>query len=110
MLRGLCFEDERRIGTIKSGKVLTSTERTSTPKNDAAFYWALETDIFEVVKYLIEQAGADPHVNDKSALMYSAENGHVEIVKYLVEHGENIHTSENSGFELWYHAWSFSGC
>ena len=51
---------------------------------------------FEVVKYLIEQAGADPHVNDKSALMYSAENGHVEIVKYLVEHGENIHTSENS--------------
>ena len=44
----------------------------------------------EVVKYLIEECGADVHAFDDSALHLANGKGHLEVVKYLVEDCEFV--------------------
>ena len=45
----------------------------------------------EVVKYLVENHGANIHAGDDWALRMASKYGRLEVVKYLVEHGANIH-------------------
>lgn len=48
----------------------------------------------EVIKYLVEQQGADIHAGNDWSLQIASRDGHFEIVKYLVEQGANIHALE----------------
>ena len=39
----------------------------------------------EIVKYLIEEQGCDPHSGGEFSLMEACEKDHLDIVKYLIE-------------------------
>lgn len=45
----------------------------------------------EMLKYLVENKGADLHAEDERALRVASQNGHLDIVKYLVERGADVH-------------------
>ena len=57
-------------------------------------------EIFDlaVVKYLVEQQGANIHVRRDYFLRFAAAQGHLEVVKYLVEQGADIHTWNDEAF------------
>ena len=57
---------------------------------DCVLKWSAKNGYLEVVKYLIEEKGADVHANKDSALRRSAKNGHLEVVKYLIEPKLNL--------------------
>ena len=63
----------------------------------AVVEWASNLGYTKLVEFLIE-SGADIHVNDGSALVYSSSNGHFDIVKILLLNGAN--DSDNSALEL----------
>lgn len=46
---------------------------------------AIENGDLPLVKYFIEQRGADPHVADEGPLRVAAEKGHLPVVQYLIE-------------------------
>ena len=50
----------------------------------------------EIVKYFIEEKGADPNFSSKNgvnAMMFAAQEGHLEVVKYFIEkHNIDIST------------------
>ena len=52
-----------------------------------------------MVRYLVEQCGADVHANETifvrmSALEWASACGHLEVVKYLVENGADVHACD----------------
>mmetsp|Transcript_18276 Transcript_18276/g.30032 ORF Transcript_18276/g.30032 Transcript_18276/m.30032 type:complete len:255 (+) Transcript_18276:111-875(+) len=62
--------------------------------------YASEKDFREVVELLIRHAPQSSHINHRnqlgnSALMFSAQNGHVTVVKMLVESGADINLKDN---------------
>jgi ankyrin repeat protein len=50
----------------------------------------------DIVKYLIEEKGADIHDTNDHAFRNACENGDVDMVKYLVEKGANINVEDNA--------------
>ena len=68
---------------VASGKVSVNGKRDRTSLHLAAALGHLE-----MVRYLVEEAGADPRVqNDQemTPLDLATVNGHLEVVRYLIE-------------------------
>ncbi len=48
-----------------------------------------------MVKYLVEQHGANVRADDDYALRFASERGHLDVVQYLVEQGADIHADND---------------
>ena len=68
---------------VASGKVSINGEGDRTPLHEAA-----ECGHLEMVRYLVEEAGADPWVQNAQGitpLSIAARYGRLEVVRYLIE-------------------------
>ena len=68
---------------IASGKVSVNGEGDEWPLHSAAWHGHLD-----MVRYLVEEAGADPRLRDdrgSSFLELAACSGRLEVVRYLIE-------------------------
>lgn len=50
----------------------------------------------EVVKFLVEELGADVHYKGDQALCWAAGLGRLPVVKYLVKRGADVHADHNA--------------
>lgn len=49
----------------------------------------------DYIPHIVEECGADIHVDKDYVLRYSAENGHLDVVRYLVSQGADIHICDD---------------
>ncbi|GMF13585.1 unnamed protein product [Phytophthora lilii] len=78
---------------MSEGKVAVDTEN--------ALRRAVEEGQLEVVRYLVEQCGADVNAteNGDTALMMAAEYGHIDVVRYLTEQCHaDVNTTTKYGY------------
>ena len=66
----------------------------------ALLYTAAENGHLDIVKYLVEEHGADVHADNEYALRWAANNGHLDVVKYLVEErGADVHAQNEKAMK-----------
>ena len=57
-------------------------------QNNMFIRYAASNGHLEIVKYLKEECGCDPKVEDNQPMKKAASYGHLEVVKYLIEECE----------------------
>ena len=59
-----------------------------------------EKGYIEIVKYLVEEHGANIHARDDRPIRVASRHGHLPVVKYLVEHGAHIRVRNDEALRL----------
>ena len=62
---------------------------------DGGFRMASWDGHLSIVKYLVDELGADVHTGDDYAVIYAASNGNLELLKYLCQAGANSRTDND---------------
>jgi ankyrin repeat protein len=87
------------LGKVKEC-IERGTEYSHRFNNNNALVYASWNGHLEVVKYLVEEAGANVHVDNDRVLRWASCYGNLDVVRYLVEEtGADIHAVNDYALE-----------
>jgi hypothetical protein len=67
---------------------------------DIPVMWAASKGSMDILRFLVEDAGADVNITDKygqTALMKSSENADLKVMRLLAEHGADVNATDKFG-------------
>src|SRR6185436_20236189 len=81
------IKDALESGNLIGLRYLVEQKLDDIYKYDYALELSVQSNYFDIVKYLVEEQNVDIHVDNNYALQISAGYGHLHIVEYLIEQG-----------------------
>ena len=88
-------------GNLRGLKLMESKGMTKGDDLRDSLIRASNNGYLNIVKYLIEEQGVDPHAYNDVSILWAVKNGHLNIVKYLIEEqGVDPQVRNNEALEI----------